>query len=109
MLNLTLQEIRIVLFIIMVALIGLGINFLTKHYSQIKVIGYVNQDINRINLNQTNKEALIDVPGIGEKLAQRIIDYRKRNGRFGYIAELKNIKGIGDSKYRAIKDYFTVD
>jgi len=105
----TRQERQVILFLIAVALIGLGINFLTKHCSQIRVIGYVSQDVGRINLNQADKESLIDVPGIGEKLAQRIIDYRKQNRGFGYISELKNIKGIGDFKYKAIRGYFTVD
>ncbi|RLB79648.1 MAG: competence protein ComEA, partial [Deltaproteobacteria bacterium] len=72
-------------------------------------IGYVSQGVGKINLNQAAKENLMDVWGIGEKLSQRIIDYRRENGKFKDIAELKNIKGIGKSKYEAIKDYFTVE
>ena len=109
MFNLTRQERQVILFLIAVALIGLGINCLSKYYSQIRVIGYVSEDIGRINLNQADQTALIDVPGIGEKLAQRIIDYRSQKGEFRDVAELKYIKGIGDSKYKAIKAYFTVD
>ena len=109
MVNLTRQEQQVILFLILVALFGLGINFLTKHFSQIRVIGYISQDIGKIDLNQANKEALIDISGIGAKLAQRIIDYRQQKGRFRDIAELKRIKGIGRSKYEAIKDYFIVD
>ena len=97
------------MFLTAVGLIGLGISFLTKHYSEIRIAGYVNQDISRIHLNQADKEALIDVPGIGEKLAQRIIDCRKQRGEFSDISQLKDIKGIGDYKYKAIKDYFIVD
>jgi competence ComEA-like helix-hairpin-helix protein len=109
MFNLTRQERQVVLFLICVALLGLGINFLTKHYSQIRVIGFVSQDISKINLNQANKETLMDVPGIGTKLAQRIIDYRKQNISFKDIIELNKIKGIGKSKYEAIKDYFIIE
>ena len=107
--TLTRQERRVILFLIIVALLGLGINFLTKHYSQIRVIGYVSRDIGKINLNQTDKQTLISVPGIGAKLAQRIIDFRQQNGEFKYITELKNIKGIGEFKYKAIKDYFIIE
>jgi len=109
MLNLTYQERRVILFIIVVALVGLGINFLSKHYSQIRVVGYVNQELNRINLNQATVGTLIDIPGIGRILAQRIIDYRQHYGEFKDISELKNIKGIGKSKYEIIKDYFIVN
>ncbi|MFH1577614.1 MAG: helix-hairpin-helix domain-containing protein [Candidatus Omnitrophota bacterium] len=107
--NLTRQERQVVLFLIIITLLGLGINFLGKHYSQIKVIGYVNQDIAKVNLNQANKEALIDISGIGEVLAGRIIDYRQVNGKFTDVEELKKIKGIGESKYGAIKDYFIIE
>lgn len=109
LLNLTRQERQVVLFLVCVALIGLGINFLTKHYSQIRIIGYVSQDAGKIKLNQADKQTLIDVHGIGVKLAQRIIDYRQQYGGFKDIAELSNIKGIGRSKYEAIKDYFIID
>ena len=109
MLNLTKQERQVILFLIIVALIGLGINFLTKHFSQIRVIGYVSQDIGKVNLNQANLETLIDIPGIGKILAQRIIDYRQQNGKFNVIDELNNVKGIGKSKYQAIKDYFIIE
>ncbi|MFC1658786.1 ComEA family DNA-binding protein [Candidatus Omnitrophota bacterium] len=106
---LTKQEHGVILFLTIVALIGLGINFLDKHYSQIRIIGYLSQDVAKLNLNQADEEELIDVPGIGVKLAQRIIDYRKHKEKFVDIAELKNIQGIGDYKYMVIKDYFTVD
>ncbi|MBU0549671.1 MAG: helix-hairpin-helix domain-containing protein [Candidatus Omnitrophica bacterium] len=106
--NFSRQERRIILFLIAVSLLGLGINFLTKRCSQIRVIGYINQDLLKINLNKATREALIDIPGIGSKLAQRIIDYRKDNIVFKDISELKNIKGIGESKYQAIKDYFVI-
>ena len=109
MLNLTKQERQVILFLITVALLGLGINFLTKHFSQIRVIGYVSQDIGKVNLNQANLETLIDIPGIGKVLAQRIIDYRQQNGKFNVIDELNNVKGIGKSKYQAIKDYFIIE
>jgi competence ComEA-like helix-hairpin-helix protein len=109
LLNLTKQERQVVLFLIAVALLGLGINCLAKRCSQIRVIGYVSQDIAKINLNQATKEVLIEVPGIGAKLAQRIIDYRLQNHRFENISELKNIKGIGESKYKLIKEYFRIE
>ena len=109
MMELTHQERRVILFIMVVALIGLGINFLDKRCAQIRVIGYISQDIGKIDLNRADIDTLIEVPGIGPKLAQRIIDYRKQHGEFGSITELRAIKGFGEFKYKAIKGYFTVD
>lgn len=109
MFNLTKQERQVVLFLIIAALAGSGINYLVKKYSSVKVVAYFNQDISRVNLNRADKEALMGAWGIGEKLAGRIIEYRKKQGSFRDIEELKNIKGISGSKYEAIKEYFYLE
>lgn len=109
MLNLTKQERQVVLFLISAALVGIGLNFWLKTNLEIKVIGYLTQDIGKINLNAATKDTLMDIKGIGDKLAQRIIMYREQNGDFKDIEELKNIKGIGVSKYEAIKENFFVE
>jgi competence protein ComEA len=89
--------------------LGVGVNFLVKSYSKIKFIGYISSDIGKINLNIATKEMLLDLPGIGERLAERIIEYRNNKGEFKDIEELKNIKGIGEAKYEEIKDYFLIE
>lgn len=109
MFNLTKQERQVILFLISVALIGIGINFLIKKYSQSKIITYLSHDINKIDLNNADKTMLMSVPGIGEILAQRIIEYRRFKDNFKEIEELKNIKGIGKFKYDSIKDYFLIE
>lgn len=48
------------------------------------------------------------MPGIGASLASRIIEYRNQNGKFSKIEDIKNVNGIGDSKYDNIKDFITV-
>ena len=47
------------------------------------------------------------LPGIGETYAQRIIDYRTAHGRFTDITQLKEVEGIGEKRFDAIKDYIT--
>ena len=62
----------------------------------------------KISLNNADIEKLIELPGIGEKTALKIIEYRNKYGGFKSIDEIKNISGIGDKKYAKIKDLITV-
>ena len=62
----------------------------------------------KINLNTASKEILMNVPNIGEKKADSIIEYRTQNGLFTKVEELKEISGIGNSVYEKVKDYFTI-
>ncbi|MBI4675411.1 MAG: helix-hairpin-helix domain-containing protein [Chloroflexi bacterium] len=62
----------------------------------------------KLNLNTATLEELDALPGIGPALAQRILDYRKQNGSFKSIEELKNVRGIGDALYADLKDLVTV-
>ena len=61
-----------------------------------------------LNLNRVSAEDLCLIPGIGEPLAREIVTYRDRRKGFRSVEELKNIKGIGETKMGAIKNYFTV-
>ena len=70
-------------------------------------------DLNKLNLAQLLNDGdkiyeLTSLPGIGESTAQKIIDYRKQNGKFKTIEDLKNVSGIGESKFDNIKDKITV-
>ena len=57
-----------------------------------------------ININKATAEELQTLNGIGESLAKSIIEYRETNGKFKNKEDLKNVAGIGDSKYDKIKD-----
>ena len=48
------------------------------------------------------------LPGIGELLAQRIVDYRSENGPFRRIEDLLKVSGIAPATFEKIKDYITV-
>ncbi|AOY76880.1 helix-hairpin-helix domain-containing protein [Clostridium formicaceticum] len=63
---------------------------------------------NGLDINKASKEELESLPGIGNTLAQRIIDYRSEKGGFQRIEELQNVSGIGEKKFSEIKDKITV-
>lgn len=109
MFNFSREEEKAILFLISMALIGLGVSFLAKRCSKVEAIAYVHQEIVKINLNQADKETLISVPGIGEKLAQRIIEYRQEYGDFNDINNLKKVRGITDYRLDKLKDYLYVN
>ncbi len=104
MLSLTRQERQVILFLITVALTGMGISFLVKRNSVVKTLICFNQNIGKVDLNKANKESLVNLPGIGEKLAERIIEYRSEHAGFKDAEELKNIKGISNYKYEKLKE-----
>lgn len=61
-----------------------------------------------ININTATKEELIELPGIGQKLAAAIIEYREKNGLFKEISDLLNTPGIGIKTFEKIKEQIVV-
>ena len=57
-----------------------------------------------VNLNTAGVSELDRLSGIGPAIAQRIIDYRERNGGFKSLEEIKLVSGIGDKMFEKIKD-----
>ena len=61
-----------------------------------------------IDLNTASVAALTRLPGIGEKRAQAIVDYRESSGPFQSVEELTEVKGIGEGILAQVYDYVTV-
>jgi competence protein ComEA len=61
-----------------------------------------------VNVNSAIATELEELPGIGEVIAQRIIDYRTENGPFATVDELLDVSGIGDATLESIRELVTV-
>lgn len=109
MFNLTQDERKVIIFLAVIFLLGLGVNFMVKGLNPAKTLVYFSDKLGKINLNTADKDLLMNISGIGEKLSQRIIEFRDNRGGFSDIEELRGIKGISEAKFNKIKDYLIVE
>jgi competence protein ComEA len=61
-----------------------------------------------VNINAATADQLAGLPGIGAKMAARIIDYRTKNGGFKKLEDLMNIQGIGEKNFLKLKPLITL-
>lgn len=61
-----------------------------------------------VNINTASQTELETLTGIGPSTAEKIIEYRKQNGEFKSVEDIRNVSGIGESRYNNIKDKITV-
>lgn len=62
----------------------------------------------KVNLNSASKSELDTLPGVGEVMAQKIIEYREKNGGFKSIEDLKNIDRVGETTFEKLKEKVTI-
>jgi comEA protein len=61
-----------------------------------------------ININTADASQLIELPRVGPKLAQRILDFRKSNGNFKRVQDLMKVKGIGEKVFAKLQPLITI-
>jgi competence protein ComEA len=61
-----------------------------------------------INLNTASVAQLETLPGIGRSTAERILEYRQKNGSFKKIEDLMNVRGVGEKSFLKLKPLITV-
>jgi len=62
----------------------------------------------KVNINTAGVDQLVKLPRIGEKIAKRIIEFRKKNGKFKKIQDLMKVKGIGEKTFKKFEKMLTV-
>lgn len=63
----------------------------------------------KININTATLLELTEIPGVGEVIAQRILEYRQKHHLFADIQELLDIDGIGQKKFEKMEPYVTIN
>lgn len=111
MLQLTSQERKVIIFVLCLLILGIGLNFFGKTAKSSPRLDYERleeQLFKKLDINKATLSELVTIPGVGEKLASDIIDYRKSHAGFETIEELKQIKGIKDKKLEQLRRYITL-
>ena len=62
----------------------------------------------KVNINTASAQQLETLPGVGPKLAARIVEYRQKSGGFKSTQELMNVKGVGEKSFGKLQSYLTV-
>lgn len=122
MLGLTRQEKAVIIFLVAMALLGLGIKSVKsgKGRANLQVrtseLTQQEQDIDEIlkqarivNINRASLEEITSLPGIGLTLARRIVEYRQVHGRYEKPEQLLEVPGIGPKKFEKIKEFVVVE
>lgn len=82
--------------------------YITRETKTSNINNLTKSNNSKININTATKEQLDTLPGIGVSTAEKIIQYRKEKGKFKTKEDIKNVNGIGESKYEKIKDLIEI-
>jgi competence protein ComEA len=61
-----------------------------------------------VNINTASATEIATLPGVGARMAARIIEYRQKNGPFKKVEELMNVRGIGEKNFLKLKPQLAV-
>ena len=83
-------------------------SYITENIGENIIVEDINKSTNLVNINTATQADLETLTGIGPSIALKIINYREENKKFKTIEEIKNVPGIGESKFEAIKNEICV-
>ncbi len=100
------KKINVVMIILLALAIAMPATFSVAATKQPAKQTQIQQE--KINVNTATADSLSTVPGIGPKKADRILDYRNKNGKFSSIEGLLEVKGIGEKSLKKMRPYLTI-
>ncbi len=107
------RELIATLFLVVSLLIGIGVKYtIDRHWwlPETRVVDIDHESIKlKIDLNRAKWYELIILPGIGEKKAKAIVEYRKSKGALESVEQLSEINGIGAKTVEKIKELVFID
>ncbi|MFC1752736.1 ComEA family DNA-binding protein [Thermoproteota archaeon] len=86
-------------------------DFYKKKFKKDRFINYEKlekQLFEKVDINKAKISELKTIPGVGEKMARAIVEYRQDYGEFEELTDLKGVSGIKDWKFQELKDYITI-
>lgn len=81
------------------------VNYIRREHMKHNYTFLVEEIRIQISLNKAAVSELVNLPGIGPSIAQRIVEYREINGEFKKLEDVKKVKGIGDKLFIKILPY----
>ncbi len=112
MINMNPQERRVLLFLSFLLIVGFSLSVFRKsggpNTCLLDFYSFRTSQSATVNINKATHQELTALPGIGAKTADAILGYRAHHGNFSSIEELKEVKGIGDSKLEELRKYLSV-
>ena len=103
MFNLTLGERQALIFLLTATILGTGAQVLVKRNAVARSVLVIDRGFGKIDINTADQALLEEIPGIGAKLASRIIAWRERCGKFASVEELRQVPGLEKSRFEKIK------
>jgi competence protein ComEA len=86
--------------------LALALSFLAS--TGIAVAAAKQMPAGKVNINTATAQQLSDLPGVGAKLAARIVEYRQKAGGFKTAQELMNVQGVGEKNFARLQPHLTV-
>jgi len=99
---------KLVSLFVVLSVVVLGLASAGNLHAVDKTAKVVKEKAGLININTAGADELKKLPRIGEKMAQRIIEFRQKNGKFKRTEDIMKVKGIGEKTFKGFEKMITI-